>query len=271
MDAGGFICKGCGSSKVTFDPESRKQICNQCGREEYYSRATLNKNGKVSFSSHNAVSFFLKGDYANATHYARDVLNIFKDNAPARFIISYSDEFSDHRSGAIKDFFYETTDIPLEYEEVRDLIKLFLASAYNLSDYEKEILVLVAINMQSPEDGPELCDFTDKFCPYLIKRRTSMDFLNNEMVDIYAQLAEHCGVPKTCYTLIKAIRENADSPYVTNGFFLKSKTQYFYQHFVLPVGIVLDRMNSDEYKKKLQEAYKKQLQQFRQDASIQEV
>ena len=271
MDAGGLVCTGCGSSNVFFDAESRKLICNQCGKEEYYSRATLNKNGKVAFSRDYAVSFFLKGDYTNARHYARDVLNVFKDNAPALFVISYSDEFAEHRSGAIKDFFNGITNVALEYDEVRDLQKLFLAGAYNLPDYEKEVLVLVASNTQSPQEVSELCDFTDKFCPYLIKRRTSMDFLNDEMVDIYAQLAEHCGVPKTCYTLIKAIRENADSPYATNGFFLKSKTQYFYQHFVLPIGSILDRMKMDEYKKKLQEAYQKQLQQFRQDASIQEV
>ncbi|MBR5968984.1 MAG: hypothetical protein IK016_01415 [Lachnospiraceae bacterium] len=267
MDAGGLVCNGCGSSNVFFDAESRKLICNQCGKEEYYSRATLNKNGKVAFARDYAVSFFLKGDYSSARHYALDVLNVFKDNAPALFIIAYSDEFSQHRSGAVRDFFSEIIPIALEYDEVRDLQKLFLAGAYNLSDYEKDILVLVSKNMQSPEEAEELCAFLDKLCPYLIRRRTSMDFLNEEMADIYAQLAEHCGVPKTCYTLIKAIRENADSPYATNGFFLKSKTQFFYQNFVIPVGGIIERMSSPAYKDKIREAYNSQKSQFQADAN----
>ena len=72
---------------MTFDPKRRILLCNQCGKEEYYSRATLNANGKVVFSRRNAIRFFSEGKLEDARHYAMEVLNISMDNAPAMYIL----------------------------------------------------------------------------------------------------------------------------------------------------------------------------------------
>ena len=269
MELGGLQCHGCGSSNVVFDPKSRILACNQCGKEEYYSRATLNANGKVMFSKENAISFFAEGKFEDSQHYALDVLNISKDNAPALYIMAYYDEFVRKKEGSFKSFFHEVEDLALEYDEVQEIKKLLLASAYNMVDYEEDALRLIAVNMQSEEDSADLCDFVDKLCPYLIKRRSSMDFLTNNLIEIYEELAEHCDIPKTCFALLKAIEENPDSPYTSNCFYLHSKTRYFYDKFILPVGKIINEIKTRELKDKFVNSYLKKREKYKEDANIQ--
>ena len=156
MDMEGMQCHGCGSSQVTFDPKRRILLCNQCGKEEYYSRATLNANGKVVFSRRNAIRFFSEGKLEDARHYAMEVLNISMDNAPAMYILAYYDEFTARKTDAMRRFFQQIRDVALEYDEVTDLRGLLLSSAYSLADYEEDTIQLIAVNMQSAEDRPQL-------------------------------------------------------------------------------------------------------------------
>ena len=257
MEFSGLKCNGCGSTNVFFDAKKRMLICNQCGKEEYYSRATLNANGKVILSKDNAIRFFLDGNFEGSQHYALDVLNISQDNAPALFIMSYYDEFIIKKDGSMHNFFNKIKDVSLEYNEVRELIKLFETVTYNMSDYEKDMLELIAANMQSQDDVSELSDFVDRICPYIISKRSSISFLTKEMTEIYGDFAQHCGIPKTCFALIKAIRENMDSPYINNDFYLKSKSKYFYDNYILPVGHVIDRMRETDIKSKFILSYEK--------------
>ena len=205
MDLGGIQCHGCGSSNVTFDAKRRIVVCNQCGKQEFYSRATLNANGKVLFSKQNAIRFFKEGKYDSANSYARDVLNISMDNGAALFIMSYYEEFVERRSHAMDHFFTQIMDVELEYDEIQELKELFFACAINLIEYEEQIIRLMAINMQAPEDTDDLRDFIDRICPYYISKRTNMNFFNQNLIGMYKDLAEHCDIPKTCFALLKAI------------------------------------------------------------------
>lgn len=266
MEFSGLKCSGCGSSDVEFIPRTRKLICHQCGKEEYYSRATLNKNGKVILAKDNAKKFFMSGDMDNSKHYALEVLNIFIDNVPAKYIVSYYDEIKNAKNSSIKDFFVSIKDVALEYDEIRDLQELLVASARVLSDYEKEIIEVSAYNMQSLDDTKELESFIDKICPYFIKNRLSADFLKGNGASYYEELANRLNIPKTCFALIKSIEENPDSPYVRDTFYLHSKTRYFYDNFVLPVGSILKNMKESDYKAKLLMAYEQKLTKFEKDA-----
>ena len=268
MELGGLQCHGCGSSNVVFDPKGRILKCNQCGKEEYYSRATLNANGKVLFSKENAINFFTEGKFENSQHYAMNVLNIAKDNAPALYIIAYYDEFVSRKDGSLKSFFYDIKDLVLEYDEVQELKKLLLASAYNLVEYEDEVLTLIAVNMQSEEDSPDLCNFVDTLCPYLIKKRTSINFLTNNLIGIYEELAGHCDIPKTCFALLKAIDENPDSPYKNNSFYLRSNAKYFYDNFVLPVEKIINAMRTKELRDKFSNSYTRKKAKYEEDAAL---
>ena len=266
MEVQGLSCHGCGSTDVEFDPKTRKIHCNQCGREEYYSRAQLGATGKVAFAKDNAIRFFQEGNRASARKFAADVLNTMQDNAAALFIIAYCDEFVEGRSGAISDFFRKMENIPLEYDEVRDLIRLFTLSLYNLRDHESEMLVLMIRNMQSTADKKELETFIDTASPYCIARYPSEDFLDRDRVTLYCDIVAHCAVPKTCFALLKGIRTNPDSPYVGGGFRFKSRTQYFLDHYVKSVGEVLTAMQDGPYKAKFLSGYREMVRQYEEDA-----
>lgn len=268
MDVGGLTCRGCGSSNVTFNAKQRMLVCNQCGREEFYERATLNANGKVVLSRKNAVHFFRDGKYENARHYAMDVLNIAMDNVPALFIIAYCEEFIDMRYGSIKQFFHQVTDVALEYDEVREMMELVSSSAYRLLDYEEQIIELFARNMQAEESARELNDFIDKICPYFIGKRTSMDYLNTNLIEMYKELIGHCGIPRTCYALLKSIDSNPDSPYVTKSFYLKAKCKYYYDHYMIPIGEILGCMTNEEYRTKFLSVFQKKCEQYKHDANL---
>jgi hypothetical protein len=253
---------------VVFDPKKRILTCNQCGKDEYYSRATLNANGKVLFSKENAINFFIEGKFENSQHYAMDVINISKDNAPALYIMAYYDEFVMRKEGSLKYFFHEIAELALEYDEVQELKKLLLASAYNMIDYEEDALRLIAVKMQSEEGSADLCDFVDKLCPYLIKKRTSMNFLTNNLKEIYEDLAGHCDIPKTCFSLLKAVDENPDSPYTNNCFYLRSKSKYFYDNYIVPVGKIINAMRTKELKDKFVSSYINKRTKYEEDASL---
>lgn len=268
MEYGGLQCHGCGSSNVVFDPKKRILTCIQCGKEEYYSRATLNANGKVVLSKENAIGFFMEGKFENSQHYAMDILNISKDNAPALYIMAYYDEFVMRKEGSLIGFFREVADLALEYDEVQELKKLLLASAYHLIDYEEDAIRLIAVNMQSEEDAADLCDFVDKLCPYLISKRSSIDFLTHSLIEVYGELAGHCNIPKTCFALLKAIDENPDSPYVSNCFYLHSKARYFYDNFILPVGKIINEMRTKELKDKFVNSYLQKRKKYEEDANF---
>ncbi len=255
-------CHGCGSTNVVFDPKRRILKCNQCGKEEYYSRATLNANGKVVFGKQNAMSFFIEGKYDDSRHYAMEVLDISMDNAPSLYILSYVDEFVSGKAGAMRNFFSQIKTVALEYDEIKELRELIWASAYRLADYEKDVIELITLNMQAAEDRKDLTDFIDKMCPYFISKRVSSEYLDQELVDMYSELAQHCGIPKTCFALIKSIGENPDSPIANNSFFLKAKAQYFYDNYVVNIGKIIDSMQENEFKPKFQAAYAQRQKQF---------
>jgi len=262
----GLLCHGCGSTDISFDPATRKIHCNQCGKEEYYSRAQLSATGKVAFAKDNAIHFFMEGNRDGARKFAGDVLNTMQDNAAALFIMAYCDEFVESRSGAIKDFFRRLDSVALEYEEVRDLKNLFSVAAYNLRDYEADMVSLIVKNMQSQEDHSELETWLDTICSYCIGKYPSADFLAKERVELYCDLASNCNIPKTCLALIKGIKVNPDSPYVANCFYMKAKTAYFREHYVESVGKIIVAMQDGPYRQKFLSAYKTFKEQFDLDA-----
>ena len=268
MDLQGMLCHGCGCSNVTFDPKTRILTCNQCGSETYYSRASLNANGKVAYARRNAIAFFKEGRMDDAKHYAMQVLNISMDNAPAMYILAYYDEFTARKPEAMRQFFLKIMDVPLEYDEVRDLCGLLTASAYNLGYFEESAITLLAVNMQAEEDKQELCQVVDTICPYLISKRPSSAYLTDSLVQIYRELAEHCGIPKTCFALLKSIDSNPDSPYVGNSFYLTAKVRHFYEDYIQKVGSVLRCMNDANLKAKFVGAFENKCLQYKQDANI---
>lgn len=260
MDVMGLQCSGCGSTNIVFDPKTRTVSCNQCGKRETYSRATMNKNNKVVYGKRNAINFFQEGNIEQARHYAEEVLNIHLDNAPSLFIMSYHDEYVKGQYNALKRFFADIKSVALEYEELEDLRNLFKASAVHLLDYENDVIQLLRKNMQGEQ--VELSVFLDSFCAYMISKRTSSQFLTAEQVEMYKDLVADLDMPKTCFALLKAIESNPESPYVGNEFYLKARTEHFYQNFVLPIGDIISSMKDSDFKGKFISTFKQKKDKF---------
>jgi len=124
----------------------------------------------------------------------------------------------------------------------------------NLEQALEQILDLVRGNAQTSE---ELCAFVDAFSPSVIAKRNSIDYLTQELADIYMELAQDCNIPKTCYALLSSIRTNPDSPYPNETFYLRNKTQRFLHTYVHPIGDVIEAMQDEEMRQKFLTAYNK--------------
>ena len=154
-----------------------------------------------------------------------------------------------------------------EYDEVRDLIDLFESTLYNMRDFEVQMVSIVVANMQSMEDRPRLEGFIDAVCPFCIARYASEDFMTAEREDFYQDIAANCNIPKTCLALLKGIKENPGSPYKTGSFALRRRTLYFLEHYVEPVGRIVNSMKASQYKQKFLSAYQQVSEQYRSMAS----
>jgi hypothetical protein len=222
----------------------------------------------VVLSRRNAINFFVDGKYDDAKHYAMEVLNIAMDNAPAMFIMAYYEEFTEKRNDSIKSYFQRIKDLALEYDEVREMINLIKASAYRMVSYEEDIIELFAKNMQSDESRDELRTILDTLCPYFISKRTSSDYLNENLTGMYKELIGHCGIPRTCFALLDSIEKNPDSPYVDRSFYLHAKCEYYYEHYVVPIGDIIGTMGNDEWGNKFRSVYEAKKNNYMKDAGI---
>lgn len=229
----------------------------------YYSRARIGATGKVAFEKDNAIKFFTEGNLPEARKFAADVLNMMQDNAAAQFIVSYCDEFCEGLAGSMNGYFARVQKSMLDYDEVRDLIKMFQATLHNMRDFEISMVSLIITNMQSVDDRKLLESFIDSICPYCISRHASEDFMTAEREEFYREVVSNCNVPKTCLALIKGIKNNPGSPFYSNSFWMHGKTEHFFEHYVKPVGRIVQAMKPNAYKQKFLLAYQQTSDQFK--------
>lgn len=259
-----MTCSSCGHTDIVFDPETRILSCNQCGNKEQYSRRRLNANKNAVYNLENALKFFMEGKYDTARKFAEDTLAISIDNAPALYIVSYIEEFVNKKRNHINNFFNRTKDLELDYDEIEELKKLFLDDPYKLKQYEKEAIRLISINSSSERDKKSLCEFIDTLCPYLISKRSSSAFLTNELIEMYADLAKHCSIPKTCYALLLSIQNNPDSPYIGNMNTSAGKNSYFYKNYILPIGKIISNISDINLRPKFVSAFNSKDAEYKQ-------
>lgn len=61
---------------------------------------------------------------------------------------------------------------------------------------------------------------------------------------------------------------NPDSPYTTNSFYMKAKTAYFRDHYIVPIDKIISAMQSNTHSQKFSSAYKSAQKQFDLDAQL---
>lgn len=253
MDALVYYCPGCGQP-VDIDYKTRKGTCSWCGNIVSIPRKIFNSDGKVRNDIPCLIKNFKEKRYREALSNAENIFSVAIDYAPALFVRAYYESYvSDIKnSNKMADFFAQLSELDLDAEEVEFLKEMFMLSIFKLDAYEHDILTWALANL--PDD--DLLKFVDDFSPRIIGKRINIDFFVDGNGESYKEIAKKCSVPKTCYALLTAIRSNPDSPFLGNKFFLKTKTQRFYNDFVLPVGEIISSMSSFELKGKFYQVYK---------------
>lgn len=259
MDADVFRCPNCGAT-VDIDFKTRKGFCDFCGKTVVFPRRTFNSNGKIQDDLKICLRCFEEKRFEEARKHAENVLAVAIDNGPALYARAYYEAFFavNKNTARIGEFFRQILDIDLDGEEVEPLKKMFLATIFKLDSHEEDVLRWAEANLV-PSD---LCNFVDSFSAILISRRSTIDFFTPELEELYQKISASCSIPKTCFSLLQAISKNPDSPYPENRFFLKTKTQRFYNDFVLPIGEIIKVMASQELREKFYKAYQQQLNDF---------
>lgn len=256
MDATVFHCPNCGAP-VDIDYKTRKGTCEFCGSVVTFPRKTFNSSSNVVNELPICLRSFDEKRFADARAHAESVLAVAIDNGPALYARTYYEAFAavTRNSERLGEFFKQINDIDMDGEEVQALKKMFLSTVNKLGDYEEELLQWAVANLAPSELG----NFTEAVSPLLIGKRTSIDFFTPKLAKTYKEIASLCPIPKTCYALLQAITNNPDSPYPENQFFLKTKTKRFHDEFVLPVGEIIQSMDSPELKNKFYRAYQARL------------
>ncbi len=255
MDAMSFLCSGCGQP-LDIDFKTRKGICAWCGTVNTFPRKVFNSSDKVEADIKSCLRCFSEQRYADARKHAEDVLTVAVDNVPALFVRAYYDAFLDENKVAwrMEEFFNQIRTIEMDAEEIEPTATLFRTTAVKLEAYEGRVLTWADHNLA----GSELCNFAEMFFVPLLMKKTNINFFTRDLCDTLKSIAAKCSIPKVCYALLAAIKNNPDSPYPENRFFLKTKTQRFYDEFVVPLGGIIQAMESQGLRDKFYPVYQKQ-------------
>ena len=253
MDGTVFHCPGCGNP-INIDFKTRKGVCDFCGNAVTFPRQTFNGNDKVKKELEHLVNCFMEKRYEEAKHHAESILAVAVDNAPSLFVRAYYESYIApiKKSERMREFFDKLNDIEADIEEIEPLKKMLLAAILHLDVFEKEALMWVE---SVTDNDSDLCAFADSFCPIIISRRTTIDYMTIEMAATYKRIAARSSAPKTCYALLQSVLNNPDSPFKGNSFYLKTKTQRFYNDYLLPVGEIVGAIASEELKGKFCRVY----------------
>lgn len=225
--------------------------------------------GATQESVDNAVGLFAAKKFADAKNVATKVLSNDSKNLPARFIVAFHDQVIGKKEHQIDTFFTNIPDLPgsLSAEDLEFLCQLFESGRVRLAGYETQILELIYSNAR--ELGPTaVCKFVDGFSPGIIASRKDGGFLSGGLSDVYMKLAAFCSIPKTCFTLLGAIESNPDSPLKSGAFYLTGKSQRFYDEYVTPVGLIIDKMRSEKNRPQFQKAFADKSSNYRRKAGI---
>lgn len=263
MDAIPYNCGNC-NAPLNINLKTRTCRCEWCGQMVHIPRKEINAGPSVQSNVKKAAEYFLSREFDRALECAQDALAYAMDNAPAKYILAFYDRFvaKNRKELALENFFKERLseleNEPLDEEETELLKKFFLASPARLSEYEASILRLIRHNASDEE----IREFADAFCPLVIPKHNSIDYLTEELTDIYKELAAQCDIPKTCYALLTSIKTNPDSPYPTNSFYLRNKTQRFLHTYMHPISDIIDAMQTEETREKFKTAYNRLEEQY---------
>ncbi len=258
MEGQVYECPGCFSPIPAdrIDFQTKRATCPYCGNLVVLTRKSINTSQGVLHDLENAVRFFIDNNFDSAKRYAESLLSVSVDNAVGLFIIAHFKAFkAEAKSRLLLDKFFkeELPEIDFDTEELESFTKIILHVLFNLADYEKEIVSAMVQFLPKKELG----QFIDAFSPYLITKRSSINWFDAGMKEAYKNVTMITDVPKTWYALFQAMLKNPDSPEVENNYYLKTKAERFYNEYVLGIGEIFSNIGNAELKNKFNGAYEK--------------
>ncbi|MBR2904009.1 MAG: hypothetical protein IKC37_05105 [Clostridia bacterium] len=262
MEGESYKCPGCGDAIPAdrIDFKTRIGKCPSCRKDRYFPRRTLNSSTGVLAKLGSVVNFFKDKNFTSAYRAAETILMTAVDNAAALFVIAYCKAFTgEPRTRANLDKLFNETLPTLEFdeEELEALKELLIAGAPHLGDYEEQILSSMLAN-----DPQGVAAFADAFSPYIVMKRSNVNWCTPKIWETYKGISAQGNMAKVWYALYVCIEKNPDSPYVNDNFFLKTKTQRFYDTYVEQVGQVFDSIQDDKMRAKFKGAFLNKKQDF---------
>lgn len=245
----------------------QNEVANRVANEQRIEQIKSNNNASSKYDPHYAEKIdrafkqFMGGDFKGAAAGAEEVLRNISDHVPMQYIVAFYASFveNSYRRDAIAKFFVSVKGRALLKEDVKLMKNMLLLSGVRIRSFESDALELL---MGSEGSVTGAVGFAERFCPKIIAVRESSDYLNDRMITLY-RLLVGAGAVQICAALLNSIRKNPDSPYVTGSFHLKTKTERFYNEYVLPIGMLIENIADPNVRDQYRAAFIKEDSAYR--------
>lgn len=243
--------------------KKRRGFCEFCNMDVLFPKKSSTASPNAVHALNEAKRFFLQKNFESARSEAETVVSMAANNVPALYIIAYYNAFVApvKKRESLDHLFNEVLpEAELEIEEEEMFKELALKTILHTADFHEQIVSKIA----EFDDPAEAAEFIEQFSPYVITKSTDIDWFTPKIKEAYMDLTRTANIPKTWYALLVSVSKNPQSPLASGEFFLKTKTQNFYNNYVLPVGEILNAIPNAEIKAKFVAVYKKTRADFEQ-------
>ena len=263
MEAQVYKCPTCGQP-IDFDNvdfKTRRAHCDWCENDVVLPRQEVAGSDKVSNELKQCIRFFLEKDFSMAQKYAEAVLSTSVDHAVGLFVHGYIRAFVNTAKSrdTINKFFGEV--LPeisgdMTDEELEGFKQCVLSVAPNVVEFEEQILAALLAS-----DPKGVVEFTEKFSPTCIMKRTDVEWANDNIFKSYKEIGSRGPIPKTWYALFSGVLANPWSPYKA-GFHLKTRTKAFYDNYVERIDALFNAIPDETLRAKFYGAFTNKKQDF---------
>ncbi len=265
MEANKYLCPSCGMTipATSINFKTRQAHCDFCGQNVIFPKRNSTASPNAVIAINQSRDFFLSGDFKSAVSCAQTAVEMVPNHVAALYIIAYYKAYvAEVKNRASLDrLFYEILpDAEFEIEEEEIFKQLLIKTVIHSIAYEEQILD----KFLCYDDRGELSEFVEQFAPYAIAKRNDVSLLSSKMFYIYKEISKKTSIPKTWYALYLSLTKNSNSPFSSDTFFLRTKTELFYREYLLPVGEIFENISDMTVKSKFIGVYKKLKEQYEQ-------
>ncbi|MBQ4587567.1 MAG: hypothetical protein IJB13_07265 [Clostridia bacterium] len=258
MEGEKYLCPSCGMpiEAHALNLKTRRGYCAWCDKNVIFPKKNSTASPSAVHALNEAYRFFLEKNFESAQNCAETVVSMTPNNVAALYIIAYYKAFSapvKNRTSLDRLMNETLQEAEFEIEEEEMFKDLILKTILHSGEYIEQLITRFA----EFDDPKELAEFVEAYAPFAIGNKGSINFFTPALADALASITEMVDIPKTWFALYSAISKNPDSPIPKDTFYLKTKTQRFYNDFVLRVGEIFSKIKTPALRAKFKGAYDK--------------